>query len=90
MTRIVLVYEQVPERSTIYVFEASDEEVLKLKECHGQFGQQVGLSEELDNLLSDWLPAFLADKTIAFDTESEEEQPPVEIGGLLIHSGFLL
>lgn len=89
MTKVVLIYEQCPERLDVFHLEVDDETLEKLKKCHSKFGNSCfEMTEEQSNLVTNWLPIFIHNK--ASIVSSDKDSPITEVQGLLIYSGFNL
>lgn len=50
--KILLVWENIPEETRVYVLDVSEEELPKIASCHGRYGGQVGNTQEYDDAIS--------------------------------------
>ena len=101
MNKVLLVWEEVPEDTEVYVLELSDSDLKKIKKCHGAFINLENTSDVEKAL--DWLNKKLASAKwqkcrvygSAKDYEKQkhdEQRANIEVDGkyTLIISGFIL
>ena len=80
--KILLIWEEVPESTSLYLIDASPKESWMIKKCHGQFSNTVGADEKALKQLS----VFLVGRT-----PIDKEAPFVVDGPVtIVLSGFML
>jgi len=93
MKNILLIYEELPERTRIFFFgmDAHDENFARLKTCHGKMSNGVG-EYAVDD--PEWLTRFvdaLPVQSCIYDTNTHDTQPPVlNYECVIIITGFIL
>jgi hypothetical protein len=87
MTKVLLVYEMVPEETLIYLLDVEDADLKWMKKCHRHFlnSKMSAVSEKACAKLS----VYLEDKP---KLDHKNDKDPIDIKGydLLIVSGFIL
>ena len=90
--QVILVYEMPPEKTQVYALDVSSEDLIKLRKCHDNFANLVGTSDDVEDLLCDWLPVFLKQYTPFFDSDGKQRNLPHTYNGEIeiIVSGYVL
>lgn len=98
---IILIYNQIPDNLSIYKFSDVSPEVReKLTKCHNKIGNTVVVEndEELNEIVNNWLPEFLAtrEECCVFSDDEEKHgdkyKNPYNINDpvIIIVSGFYM
>ena len=88
MRNVLLIWEELPERSKSFVLEVSDETFALLAKCHGKYVNSDNWPQE------DWVSEFVGaipDDKMIFD--SQKPGDPIQVAGgpiTVIHTGFVL
>ncbi len=95
MKRVLLIWEEVPEATTVYNLVVNNEEFTKLCACHMKFINLSGQSPE-DEINLDWLNNWITTQKnkIVITTKDKNSRDPFvsESGGdvTIILTGFIL
>lgn len=89
MRNVVLIFDMVPEELHVYFLQVNEVEFTMLKQCHGVFGNTVGVTEDHPiNSLNVWLES--KKDCIVYDEDLDETYPrEVPPGSTLIVCGFI-
>ena len=62
MTRVLIIYENIPESTDLFIVDANESELADLKLCHGNYTNAVD-NEEIEKhclaLMQDWAAKIL-------------------------------
>jgi hypothetical protein len=89
MTRVLIIYESVPDDLELYSLFVTDEELTMLRACHGKYVNSDDLPDDHPiNQLSVWL-AEKEDNRIYKGSEQDGKQIQIELSEVIV-TGFIL
>jgi len=85
MSKVLVIYEEVPENILIYLVELEGEELQKMLNCHNKYVNSDDFPE------SDWLSNYLSDKISVYNQREDVNKSIGEIkADHIVLTGFYL
>ena len=87
MTKVLIVYEMIPESTNIYVEDVTLKDLKWMKKCHGYYINHNSDDDKDAQIACDRMSKFLDGK----NPVSIDQGEPFDIGQVtLIHTGFVM
>jgi hypothetical protein len=91
LQNVLVVFEEVPDRTRIFDFSVDQEKLEKLVSLHGCIVNTTNITDEQDALFNDFFFPWIESSEPIFDTQKEQDQKVPQIpAGKLVFVGFIL